>query len=317
MADEAKEEQNPAVSEQVDKKVDELLDKREQETPSETSTEKETTETETKETEAPATEQPKPEEPKPEEEVPKEFHKHPAWQRIMRERDELKESQKGALSKEDIDSFKKVTSSPEYIQTSMKSQGFTQEAINKALKERGFEIPEAPTDDLALVLGKLNVDPKALSDEQRGSVGDIAKITRIIAQDIIGKTLPGQLKPLQEQAEKITQTTEADRNDAAMQETVKSEGILDYKKDILPELNKFLDEHPDAFQEEVFNYFKEINHKLSIERLKTGKRKTERDEKKEGNRPITETAKPKVGLPDRTGDYEKDLDAALDHLNIT
>jgi len=101
-----------------------------------------------------------------------------------------------------------------------------------------------------------------------------------------------------------------------MKVTVKSEGILDFEKDIEPELNKFMDENPDAIQSEVMEHFKSINHKLTVERLKTGNKQGERDGLKgqlRQNLPISGTP---AGLPAKTGDFDKDADAILDSMGV-
>ena len=195
----------------VDEQMDEVLDTIEQEkTPSDSSSEKQTTDTEkSKESEeAPTgTDQTKPDdeakEDKPkDEDVPKEFHKHPAWKRIMEERnkaqEQIKELEgKETLSTEDKEKLEKlneVTSSREYIEASMKAQGYTPEAINKALSEKGFEVDkvEAP-DDFTLVTKTLNIDPKTLTSKQQGDIQDIAKISRIVAENIISNKLYGNI----------------------------------------------------------------------------------------------------------------------------
>ena len=69
-----------------------------------------------------------------------------------------------------------------------------------------------------------------------------------------------------------------DYNDSLMEDY--PEGILDFEKDVEPKLREFLEANPNAKQEDVYDYFEEINHQLVIERLKTGKRQDERNEKK-------------------------------------
>ncbi|MBU0909473.1 MAG: hypothetical protein KJ717_07875, partial [Proteobacteria bacterium] len=91
------------------------------------------------------------------------YHNDPAWQKQRELIDRLKkEKEEGALSDEDkqrLEDLKTVTSSREYIQASMEKQGYTQEAINNALKEKGFDIPDSKvSSDFDLVVNTLKID---------------------------------------------------------------------------------------------------------------------------------------------------------------
>lgn len=285
------------VEEEVKLSDDQVLDNLEQETPSESSPEKKPEETETdKETSEDTTPQ-KSEEVSKEEEVPKEFHKHPAWQRIMKERDEAKTGLKKFSSK--MEEFNKLTSSPTYIRENMKAQGYKDEVIDSKLKELGHDVPVKGTDDLGLIASKLNVDLNTLDDNTKATLNDVAKVTRVILDDWAGKNLPNQLKPLQEGLTQLTQTSSADKMLNEMQSTIKTEGVLDYEKDVAPPLNEWLKTNPQATQQEAYQQFKDLTHQLTVERLKTGKRKETRDTQKSnlrGNRESNvSNLHPKVG----------------------
>ena len=248
------------------------------------------------------------------------YHNDPAWIKQRELINRLKqENTKGALSAEDkalLADVKKVTSSREYIETSLKSQGFTQDAIDKRLREAGFDIAEKPQDDLNLIAQGLNIDPAKFTQAQKDDISDIVKIADIIFKDRMNKVLPNQLKPIQEHLGNINKETSANKIVNTMKEAVKTEGILDFEKDIEPEVNKFLDANPDATQADVLSQFKEINHRLSVERLKTGAKKQERDTKKGDLRQITSGGGEGGVLPAKTGDFNKDADTFFDHLGI-
>ncbi len=224
------------------------------------------------------------------------------------------------LSKEDIAEFKTVTSSPEFIRARMTSQGFKEEAIDSELRKQGHNVQERPGDDAALVMSKLGLalDPNSVEDNKlRATIGDYSKIARVIFDDAIGKVLPEQLKPLQE-----AQTQQAQKQSAVdmakqMEKVVQTEGILDFKEDIQPAMNEYLDKNPNATQEDAQAHFKEINHTLSLERVKSGKKKEKRDVAKGSQR----SQKSGVQLdpskvPAKTGNASKDVDAFLDHVEM-
>lgn len=273
------------AEQQVDSALDEHYGK-EQDTPQESSpeSEPEVTETDTEESSEDTTSKKSDEESEKETEVPKEFHKHPAWQRIMKERDEARKSAEETKVPQDVlaklEEFNKIASSPEYIQTSMKAQGYTQEAINQRLQQLGHQPPTGQQDNVQLILSKLNVDPNILTPEQKSYVSDIAKIADVLFQEKINQILPNQLKPIQETLDTMKQSAQGERLYEDMVKTVGTEGILDFKTDIEPALGRYMEENPKATQAEIREAFRDINHQLSIERLRTKGKKEARDEKK-------------------------------------
>ncbi len=248
------------------------------------------------------------------------YHNDPAWQKQRELIDRLKqEKATGGLSVEDkalLADVKKVTSSREYIETSMKSQGFTQDAIDKALREKGIDVAEKPADDLALISQSLNIDASKLTQAQKDDITDIVKIADIIFKDRMDKILPNQLKPIQEHISSINQEASAGKIVNVMKELVNKEKILDFEKDVEPEINKFLDANPAATQADVLAHFKELNHQLTVERLRTGQKKEIRDEKKTGLRQLSSGGGGEQVVPAKTGDFDKDADAILDSLNV-
>jgi len=253
------------------------------------------------------------------------YHNDPAWQKREELIKKLREEgeAKSSMSDEDkqaLDEFKSFRSSAEYIQTSMKAQGFTQEAIDSKLVEAGFDSQTKPKDDVQLVVSKLGIDLDKFTPQEKVSVmqniEDIVKVADILVNDRLSKVLPEKLAPMEDHISSITKTDNASKLMSTMKETVKTESILDFEKDIEPELNKYLDDNPDAVQEDIFEHFKRINHKLTVERLKTGKRQEDRDGKKTNLRQNVVASSGGKGTPQKTGSFEKDADAFLDSINF-
>ena len=252
------------------------------------------------------------------------YHKDPAWQKQRELIDKLRKEAgaKSQVSKEDSEAlaeFKKFRSSPEYIKGSMKAQGYTEEAIDKKLKESGFEVDSKPEDDVQLVMDKLGIKPDELDVEQlkslKANISDVVRIADIIFQDRFDKVAPKELGPIKEHMERLSKNENATKLITTIKNTVKTEGILDYEKDVEPALNKFLDDTPEATQADVLEHFKSLNHSLTIERLKTGKKKDERDEKKTNFRQNVPLSQGKLNIQ-KTGDFEKDADAFLESVNL-
>lgn len=253
------------------------------------------------------------------------YHNDPAWikQREIIDRLKTEGEQKALMSDEDraaLDNFKKFSSSAEYIKMSMKEDGFTQEAIEKKLKEQGFDIATKSADDVQLVLNKLDIKTEGMEPAEakriKAYIEDVSKVADVIIQDRLAKVLPKELGPIQDHIGNMKQSSNATKMINTIKDTVKTEGILDYDQDIEPELDKFINDNPDALQPDIYEHFRQINHSLTIERLKTGKRKEERDDKKTKIRQNVTVAGSPRGLPKKSGNFESDADAFLDTVNI-
>jgi len=272
--------------------VDRAFDAVEEEsTSSESSTEEKTEETEVKETEEPSAEDDKTESSEEKEpDVPKEFHKNPAWQRILKQRDakdaelkELQEKYSGFESK--LEEFNKVTSSPTYIKQRMEAEGYKQEAINAKLQEMGHKVDSPSTTDVDLVMRELNIQKENLTDEARNYidtyVADAAKVADIIVRDRMNKILPQELADIRSSLGKYNNESQATQYISQMKETISSEGVLDFAKDVEPALAKHMADNPDATQQEIFSAFKDISRQLTIDVLQAkGKKSATQESKK-------------------------------------
>jgi len=241
------------------------------------------------------------------------YHNDPAWQKREELIKRLKEEgeAKVAMSEADrtaLDDFKVYRNSADYIQNTMESKGYTQEAIDAKLKESGFDVETKPQDDLQLVLDKTGSDRTAMTKGELDQVNDMIRIANILIEDRLGKGLSKELAPMKEHMQSNEQKAAGESLWKFMESTVKDEDILDFKKDIEPLIGKFLDENPDALQDDIRAHFNSIYHPMTIERLKTGKRQEVRDEKKSSIRQNT----PAGGgnkLPNKTGNFEDDSEA--------
>jgi hypothetical protein len=320
-----------AESTDFDSKLESELDTLEgrEETPEDSSSSKETQDTETKETEGAGDDQQKTSKPeetkeeasKEEKADPKDLMFRKAYNEAKAKFDkELEGIKSQLLPKEEVETFRSITSSPAYIRESMRSQGYKDEVIDGKLKELGHNVPTREVDDVALVTRELGYDPQNLTNEQRQDINYVSKVARVMVKHMMGQELPGQLKPFKEGMEEIQRERGSSQVSSMIQKTIKDEGILDYEKDIAPEMNRWLDENEGKkgiTQEDFLNHFHKVNHRLSIERLRTGKRREDRGKAKDNQRPNKDTLRITPGkMPALTGDNDKDMDNALDALGI-
>jgi hypothetical protein len=219
-----------------------------------------------------------------------------------------------------MEEFKKVTSSPDYIRFSMKAQGYTDEAIDNRLRELGHKVEVKDTNGLDLVLNRLGVDISKLDENGKNyvntNVSDMVKVADILIQDRLSRLLPGQIQPLQDKLESTIQKESATEILDKISGIVETEGVLDLEKDVAPILDKFMEDNPEATQKEIFEYFKEKNHELAMERMKLGKRKEARDESRKDLRGSREGTRVMPQGLKKTGDFDKDADSLLDALSI-
>jgi len=129
--------------------------------------------------------------------------------------------------------------------------------------------------------------------------------------------LPETLKPLSDNVSTIVQKDSASKMVNDMKQIIADEGILDYEKDIIPAIDQWMEANPKATQAEIFRHFETINHKLSLERMKLGKRKVNRDESKGNLRSNREGVKIDPSKVNKTGNFDKDADALLDAMGIS
>jgi len=309
--------------------VDAAFDKMDEESTSSDSSAEEKTEDETTETEDSSAEDEKTEKSEEKEaEVPKEFHKHPAWQRILKERDEARQKAEGTQNKysdfeSKLEEFNKVTSSPAYVKFQMEQQGYKQEAIDNKLRELGHNVETPQTDDVSLVLRELNIKKEDLNEEGRNYintyVSDAAKVADIIVRDRLSKILPTELQDIKSTLGKMNNETKATQYTNQMRSLIESEGVLDFSKDVEPALMKYMDENPKASQEEVYEQFKDISRQLTISVLSAKGKKEARNKSKESLRQNNEgvTIDPNKVPTREEGDTDSSfIDKVLDGFGV-
>ena len=321
------------VDKSVDEKMDDVLDEKfGKENPEATSTSKETTDDETK-TEAEGDSDPdtakkeseaKEETDKSEEDdVPKEFHKHPKWQKLYNRAidAEAKLEEKGAVVDEStqaaLDEFKNFSSTREFLEAKLKKDGLRDEVIAERLKEAGFESAEATAQsDLEIAAEALNLDVKSLTDQERADISGIGKVSRALMMNDLKKILPELINPISDKVSALTAKDSGLKIHDDFTGLVEKDAVLDYVKDLAPDISKFLDDNPNSTQQDVEKFQNDLYHNKLVLHKTALAGKEEREEKLSDNRPGGEGTRTATGLPDKTGDFDKDADALFDHLGV-
>ena len=314
-------------NEKAEALLDAKLDKLEQPTPSEPSTEKPTTEAKEGVTETSEDETSKKSEEVKEEttEAPKGYHDDPAWKRIIDERntargerDELKA--KGGVSEEQtqtLEDVKTIMQSATYIKASMKEAGYTQEAIDAKLIDAGHKPVTPATSDLDRVAREFDFkSADDLKPEERTYLEELIKASSAIVDSRL-EPIKGKLSQDEQQKNQVEAGRTLVKN---LQAKVTEEQILDYKKDVEPMINDWLDKHPKGLQPDLEKHVTTQINKLNIERLRAGQAQITRDGKKAGLRQNV-TGAPSEGAPKLKAavtddDAEANLEAQFDSMGI-
>jgi hypothetical protein len=247
------------------------------------------------------------------------YHNDPAWQKqreiIQRLKNEAATPKLPDGLDERLAEFEKVTKSREYIQAAMTAQGYRQDAINDALKGAGYDVPTDKLDPYQQSLQALGVSEEQVPEENRAIIRDIGRIVDHLFEQKLQTVLPEQLRPLRETVEGFRQTEAAGKMLDNIQQQVQDEGVLDYQKDVVPMIDKFMESNPKATQRDIEEHFNTESRKLTISRLRTSGNRQQTKQKKEGLRDTGgKTKSPLAGIkiPQKSGDFDTDADALFD-----
>jgi hypothetical protein len=250
------------------------------------------------------------------------YHKEPAWQKLI---ERSKRSGVDENLQKELAEFKEVTNSPEYIRSRMERQGYKPEAIDAELVKRGHQVAVQPNDLAMIVEKELNLNPQNFASQAeyehtKAIVSDVTKIVEIALRKSIPEYLKQSISPIENTVTNIQQKESAISNVRLMQDMVKQEGILDFEKEVEPELQKWMDDKDasgeDYVQDDIVHAFREINHRLAMEKLQTKGKKDERDGLKGNLRTNVSGVTGNAKVPQKTGDFDKDFDATANFFGI-
>ena len=249
--------------------------------------------------------------------------KDPVRERLARQRDaerqktaELLERSKELEAK--LSQFQKVTQSPEFVKAQMKAEGYTDDAINKRLRDMGVDVPNVKPDVFSLIKSKLGINPDDFDPQYKQGLAETERVIDLILDDRLSRILPSQMAPLEKTVTEMQRKSSSAELLRSMKDTISKEGILDFDKDLVPEMEKFITANPQATQEDLGYEFQRLNHTMALDRLKTKGKKDERDVKKDVLRgKVVEGAgaKPATGFKYNPSNPNS-LDALLDEFNV-
>lgn len=175
------------------------------------------------------------------------FASHPAW--VEREQ-KIKEADARIKELERSSSiYAKLLDEPSVYKKYLEAQGFRPEEIERAMAAKGFqEKPiaadtQAKMDLMEETCKELGWNIKALTDEQIAYLKDHVKLTEKIFEKLIGSRLDQRLAPLEKNEAQRALERDTERGYDASRKMAEEEfPTLDWDKDILPTIGKYLDD---------------------------------------------------------------------------
>lgn len=239
--------------------------------------------------------------------------KDPVRERLAKQRDAERIKVADLLKRSEeleakLSQFQKVTQTPEFVKTQMKAEGYTEDAINRRLREMGVDVPDVRPDVFSLIKSKMGIDPDTFDPQYRQGLSETEKVIDLILEDRLSRILPGQIAPIEKTLTEMQRRTSSQELLKSMKETVSRESILDFDKDVVPAIEKFIDANPRATQEDLKAEFFRLNHDMALDRLRTKGKKDERDTKKEVLK-----GKTVEGAGSRPGQFKMDESKPLGH----
>jgi hypothetical protein len=270
-------------------------------------------------------------EEKAEEEIPKEFHKHAAWQKLLTRAKtaeakakeveaKAQELEKRGVLDDDtktlLTEFKSFTTSKQYLEDKLKAEGFRDDVVQKKLEDAGFKNDNI--NELEIATRALGLDHTKLTEQDKTDISNLAKIADALMMTRLKSILPETLNPIKQKFSEMTQREQGQKVYDSFVTKVQADNLLDFTKDLAPEITKFLDENESKgiTQADVQKFMENLYHQKLVLYNKAKGRKEERQKTVQGNKPGSEGGRFGHGAPAKSGDINKDADALLDHLGV-
>lgn len=229
--------------------------------------------------------------------VDKGFANHPAWQK---RETKLKEAEAKIKELEGSSSiYARLLDDPLIYKKYLETQGFSKESISRVMAEKGFQVeaqkaPTAPSgQDIAEnICKKLNWDIGRLNQDQKNYITDQISLIQAVAEDIFGKTLDARLKPMEGYLRQVESEKTIDSDlQSAMAKAKEEFPDLDWEKEILPAMDKWLEELDKkdprkTIKIDAETLYEKATRQLLKEKQIAGARQEERNGLKKNARPL-------------------------------
>ena len=257
------------------------------------------------------------------------FASHPKW--IERE-EKLKEAREALKTKDaEIERYSKLLDDPEIYAKWLKSQGYSDEKVQEALREKGFDTGAKQNGDKGnqaqaiaeRACAKLGWDINKLDADQKAYIQDSVNLTMAIIQEAVGPMIENRVAPHEQMFSEMSMQKQFNADELAVQKLAKDEfPEADWEKVIKPAISKFLAELDEKDPKRTIKLtYEDIYYRATrplLKELTQSKGRQEvRDTNKKNARPIGNGPATRTGEPAQKGrSAREEAEAYLDEKGI-
>lgn len=257
------------------------------------------------------------------------FASHPKW--IERE-NKLKEAKEQLRQREtEAERYSKLLDDPEVYAKWLKQQGYSDQHISQALREKGYEPKsevktEAGNQAQAIAeraCNKLGWDIKRLNDEQKAYINDSVSLTMAIIQESVGPMIDQRFGPLEQMQNEMSQQKQFNSEETEVQKLAKEEfPDAEWETTIKPAISKFLKELDEKDPKRTIKLtYEDIYYRATrplLKELNEFKGRQEvRNTNKQNLRPLGTGTSSKTGEPTQKGKNAREAaEEFLDARNV-
>lgn len=233
----------------------------------------------------------------------------------------------------EADRYSKLLDDPEVYAKWLKSQGYSEQHIAQALREKGFEAPKAekvqPNEtNQAIAIAerackKLGWDITRLNDEQKAYINDSVSLTMAIIEESVRPMIDERVGSIESVSNEWVQQKQFNQDEIEVKGLASSEfpGV-DFDKVIKPAISKFLVELDEKDPKRTIKLsYEDIYYRATrplLRELNESKGRQEvRDANKANLRPLGTAPTSKTGEPSSKGKSARDeAEKFLDNLSV-
>ena len=256
------------------------------------------------------------------------FASHPKW--IEREQ-KLKEARESLQAKEaEVSRYSKLLDDPQVYAVWLKQQGYSDAHIQQAMREKGFQTPNAETTEKSnqaqaiaeRACAKLGWDITRLTPDQKAYINDSVSLTMAIIQEAVGPMIEQRVRPYEEVSNSWRQENQFNQEESGVKELAEKEfPEVDWATTIQPAIQKFLNELDEKDPKRTIKLsYEDIYYRATrplLRELTESKGRQEvRDTNKRNARPLGQAPSTKVGEPTVKRSARDEAEAFLDAKGV-
>lgn len=174
------------------------------------------------------------------------------YKRFQEINQQVKEAKEALKQREiDVERYSKLLDDPQVYAVWLKQQGYSDAHIQAAMREKGFQAPNAESTEKSnqaqaiaeRACAKLGWDINRLSPDQKAYINDSVSLTMAIIQEAVGPMIEQRVKPYEQVSNEWNQQKQYNQEEAQVKELASKEfPEADWAEVIQPAIQKFLND---------------------------------------------------------------------------